>query len=281
MALVNTGKTELQNLIPTVWSTQMYDELRAKLKLGSFFMRDYEGEIRNAGDTVKVNQIAAPTGENIEFGVGNTLDINSEAVTVNQFEVKADRLATASFQIENLAQLQSLEFQAQAREALVYAVMKQMEDHIESLIVPAVAQDIAPTVASDLNVGDVAELRRLLSSSKVPTQNRALFLDVNYYSDIIQKTAFASSDFIPAGSPTATGEFSSPIYGFAVGECDGFAADLGYAAHPSAMAHVMQSSMTVKLSDMHGAGKRAFLLTAEILFGAKLFDDTRVAKISG
>jgi len=53
MALVNTGKTELQNLIPTVWSTQMYDELRAKLKLGSFFMRDYEGEIRNAGDTVK------------------------------------------------------------------------------------------------------------------------------------------------------------------------------------------------------------------------------------
>lgn len=281
MALVSSGKTELQNLIPTMWSTQMYDELRQSLMLGSFFMRDYEGEIRNAGDTVKVNQINAPTGENLEFGVDNTLDINSEAMTITQKEVKADRLGTASYLVENLAQLQSLEFQAKAREALVFAVQKQVEDYIESLIVPVGAQDIAPTVLSDLGTGDVANLRRLLSKSKVPVQGRKLFLDVDYHSDIIQKATFASSDFVPAGSPTATGEFSSPIYGFQVAEHNGFAADLGYACHPDAIAHVIQDEMSVKLSDMHPAGKRGWLLTTEIFFGAKLFDNTRVCKISG
>lgn len=281
MALVPSGKTELQNLIPTMWSSQMYDELRQALMLGSFFDRDYEGEIRNAGDTVKVNQINAAVGELLEFGVDNTLDINSEAMAITQKEVKADRLATASYLVENLAQLQSLEFQAQARESLVFAVQKQVETYIESLIVPAVAQDIAPTVVSDLGTGDVAELRRLLSKSKVPVPGRALFLDVDYHSDIIQKATFASSDFVPAGSPTATGEFSSPIYGFSVREHNGLATDVGYACHPSAIAHVMQKNMEIKLSDMHAAGKRGWLLTAEIFFGAKMFDDTRVAKISG
>jgi hypothetical protein len=279
MALVASGKTELQNLIPTMWSTQMYDELRQSLLLGSFFMRDYEGEIRSAGDTVKVNQINAATGENLEFGVDNTLDINSEALTITQKEVKADRLATASYLVEELAQLQSLEFQAEARQSLVFAVMKQVEDHIESLMVPAAANDIAPVSASDLAVGDVAEMRRLLSKAKVPVQGRALFLDVDYHSDIIQKSQFASSDFVPAGSPTATGEFSSPIYGFSVREHNGLAADTGYGAHPSAIAHVMQREMSVKLSDMHPAGKRGWLLTAEVFFGAKLFDNTRIVRI--
>ncbi len=279
MALVASGKTELAELIPTMWSTQMYDELRQSLMLGSFFMRDYEGEIRNAGDIVKVNQINAPTGENLEFGVDNTLDINSEALTLTQKEVKADRLATASYLVESLAQLQSLEFQAEARQALVFAVMKQVEDHIESLMIPVAGNDVAPAVASDLGVGDVANLRRLLSKAKVPVQGRALFLDVDYHSDIIQKSTFASSDFVPAGSPTATGEFSSPIYGFSVREHNGFGADLGYAAHPSAIAHVIQQEMNVKLSDMHAAGKRGWLLTAEIFFGAKLFDNTRIARI--
>ncbi len=281
MALVPSGKTELQNLIPTVWSSQMYDELRQSLMLGSFFDRDYEGEIRSMGDTVKVNQINAATGELLEFGVDNTLDINSEALAITQKEVKADRLATASYLVEDLAQLQSMEFQADARESLVFAVQKQIETYIESLIVPDLTHQVAPTVASDLNVGDVANMRRLLSKAKVPVAGRTLFLDVDYHSDIIQKSTFASSDFVPAGSPTATGEFSSPIYGFSVREHNGLAADVGYAAHPSAMAHVMQKELTIKLSDMHPAGKRGWLLTAEIFFGAALFDNLRVVKITG
>jgi hypothetical protein len=279
--LTPTGKTELQNLIPTMWSTQMYDELRASLLLGSFFMRDYEGEIANQGDTVKVNQIQAPTGENLEFGVDNTLDINSEAMVVVQKEVKADRLATASFLIENLASLQSLEFQAKAREALVYAVAKQVETYIQSILVPVAGNIIAPAVASDLGAGDIANLRRLLSKNYVPKTGRALFLDVDYYSDIIQKTQFASSDFVPAGSPTATGEFSSPLYGFGINEHDFLGADIGFACHNSAVAMVMQTGVTVKLSDMHPSGKRGYLMTADVLYGAKLFDNKRIAKISG
>lgn len=279
MALINTGHTELANLIPTMWSSQMYDELRASLQFGNFFNREYESEISQAGDTVKVNQVEKATGELLQLGVDNTLDINSEAMVVNQREVKADRVATASFQIEKLAALQSLEFQAQAREALVYAVAKQMDDYIESLLIPDAAHVINPAVALDMGVSDVAALRKVLSKASVPKTGRKLFLDVEYYSNIIQKTQFASSDFVAAGSPTSTGELGSPLYGFTVSENDKIASNIGYACHPSAVAHVMQKSLDIKLSDQHPAGKRGWLLTAEIVFGAKLFDNKRIAKI--
>lgn len=279
MAIVNTGFTELQTLIPEVWSTQFYDELRASLQFGSFFMRDYEGDIRAQGDTVRVNQIQKATGENLQLGVDNTLDINAEAMVVVEKTVKADRLATASFEIHNIAQMQSLEFQAEARQALVYAVAKQMDDYIESLLVPAAGHTINPAVALDMGVSDVAELRKILSKKSVPKDNRKLFLDVEYFSNIIQKTQFASSDFIAAGSPTSTGEISSPLYGFTVSENDKLASNVGYAAHKSAIAHVMQMGPQVKLSDRHPAGKRGWLLTIDLVYGAELFDNERIAKI--
>ena len=41
----------------------------------------------------------------------------------------------------------------------------------------------------------------------------------------------------------------------------------------------MQTGLQIKLSDQHPAGKRSWLLTAEIVYGAELCDGTRVAKI--
>jgi len=279
MALVNTGFAELQTMIPEIWSEQMYDELRASLQFGTFFDRKYEGEIKAKGDTVKVQQVLKATGQNLQLGVDNTLDIDAEAMQIVEKMVKADRLATASFQVENLAALQSIDFQKEAREALVYAVAKQMDDYIESKIVPTLTHIINPAVALDMGTSDVAKLRKLLSKASVPKNDRKLFLDVEYFSNLIQKTEFTSSDFTPAGSPVSTGELNSPVYGFTVSENDKLADNIGYACHKSAIAHVMQTGLQIKLSDQHPAGKRSWLLTAEIVYGAELFDGTRVAKI--
>lgn len=47
--------------IPTIWSARILASLDKQLVYNKFFNRDYEGEIRDAGDTVKIGLVGAPT----------------------------------------------------------------------------------------------------------------------------------------------------------------------------------------------------------------------------
>ena len=44
----------ITNFIPEVWSAAILEALRAKLVFPSLCNRDYEGDIREAGDTVHI-----------------------------------------------------------------------------------------------------------------------------------------------------------------------------------------------------------------------------------
>ena len=52
------------------------------------------------------------------------------------------------------------------------------------------------------------------------------------------------------------------------------------AVHPSALQMVMQQSMRIKISDMHSQNKFGFKMSADIVYGFSLFDNTRIVKIS-
>lgn len=276
-----SGKTELQNLIPQMWSDDMYDELRNKIIFASIFNRDYEGEISQMGDTVKVNQIVAATGEIL---TDDKQTFSSEEITVNQYEIVVNKRASAAFEFTSLAQLQSQSFEQEAQEALLHGIRTQLENDIIAALLPSTAtpdHDIAPVSAGDLAAVDMAAMRTLFSQAKLPVTNRWFVGDPQYYGDLIQKSAFSSSDFIPAGSPQATGALTNPLYGFTVAEHDLLSADTGYAVHPSALSLVMQQGIRVKISDLHTQKKYGFLLSADMVYGFKLFDNKRIIKISG
>lgn len=48
----------ISTFIPALWSARLLDHLDKNLVLGNLVNRDYEGEIKNLGDRVKINQIA-------------------------------------------------------------------------------------------------------------------------------------------------------------------------------------------------------------------------------
>jgi hypothetical protein len=279
--MATSGKTELDYLIPEVWASEMYDELRSSLLMANFFNRDYEKEIAKKGDTVHVQQITAPSGQETQDDKDL---IVAEELNVNQIDIVADRIARASFELTNLADLQSQSFQADAQEALVYAVAKIVEDRIIASMIPSAAAPdhiIAPAAASDLAAADLAGIRTLMSKQYIPTTNRMFWGDPQYYGDLLGETNFVNSQYIPAGSPTSSGSFGSPLYGFQIEEHNGLAADTGYAAHRSALTIVMQKAMSVKISDLHPVKKDGYLITASVIFGLKLMDNKRIVKISG
>ncbi len=47
----------LNNFIPSIWGDTLLAALRADLVFGNLVNRDYEGEIRAVGDTVRINAI--------------------------------------------------------------------------------------------------------------------------------------------------------------------------------------------------------------------------------
>ncbi len=281
MAYGVSGKTELDYIIPELWSPIMYQELRNSLVLGQAFNRDYEGVISEMGDKVKVQQLLAPTGEILT----NDKDtFNPETMVLSNFEITVNSRAVASFEFTSLAQLQSLAFEQEAQAALVYAVQKQIENTIIAAMIPSASapdHQIAPASASDLAAADVASLRTLLSQAKVARNNRWLVLDPAYYGDLLNKTAFTSQDFIPGSATVSSGEFSSPLFGFRVVEHDLLGADIGYAFHPSALSIVLQQGMNIQISNQHVNKKFGYILSADMVFGISLFDNKRLAKISG
>ena len=279
MTQVISGKTELASMIPTIWSPMMYDELRAKIAFLNLFSREYSGNIANVGDTVKINQLVAPSGEIL---TDDEAQFSSEALSFNTFNIVANKRASASFEITDMAQLQSLEFQAQAREALVYAIRKQIESAIIAALIPSASapdHQIAPASPSDLNAVDLAAMRTLLSEAKVPTSNRYLALSPSYYGDLLQKNVVTSQDFVTANS--AQDAVVSKFMGLNIFEHDLLPADVGYAVHPSALQMVIQRDVRVKISDLHSNYKYGTLISADIIFGFTLADNKRIVKING
>ena len=56
------------NFVPTIWSARLLAHLDKKHVYAALVNRDYEGEIRNYGDTVKINQIGDVTIKNYTKG---------------------------------------------------------------------------------------------------------------------------------------------------------------------------------------------------------------------
>lgn len=279
MAAVTTGKADIASLIPTTWSPIIYQELRAKIALLNLFARDYEGEIKAIGDTVKVNTIKAPTGEVL---ADDKTAFSSELMQVTSFNVTANKRASAAFKITSMALLQSQQFISEAQEALRYAIMAQMEADILSALVPSAAapdHQIAPAAVGVLAASDVTSLRTLLSIAKVPGQNRFLALDPAYYGDLLNTSSIMSKEFTNSNDQD-NGQVIKAL-GFNIFEHDILPADTGYAIHPSALQLVMQTGVEVKVSDLHANHEYAALISANIIYGYTLADNKRIAKISG
>lgn len=76
------------NFIPTIWSARLLAHLDKKHVYAALVNRDYEGEISNYGDTVKINQIGDITVKDYEKGkdIEDPEDLNGDQtiLTIDQ-----------------------------------------------------------------------------------------------------------------------------------------------------------------------------------------------------
>jgi hypothetical protein len=96
----------IRNFAPTIWSSRILSRLNDELVFGNVCNRDYEGEIRAYGDTVKINEIGPVTIRS--YTRGSTSDITWEFLTDAQKELKIDQARYFAFEMEDIDKAQNL-----------------------------------------------------------------------------------------------------------------------------------------------------------------------------
>lgn len=95
--------------IPTIWSARILAALEKQLVYTKFFNRDYEGEIRDAGDTVKIGIVGAPTvrkyNKGSEIENPDNVDVADDTLSIDQayyFNISVDDVDAAQSKINLL-----------------------------------------------------------------------------------------------------------------------------------------------------------------------------------
>lgn len=276
--MATTELADVADQIQQFWSPLFVAELIESNPIVALLNRDYDGQIKKGGDTVRVSQIKRPVGETKVIGAAGDSNFTPEALQTAFVDVKADRRFIASFEFEDLVELQSQigDKDSEIRMALVESVNIQLNDYIYSLVAPAVS-NIFTTVVT-LTAADLSAYRRIAGKEKwSKVKSWYGLLSPDYYGDIMDDTKLTSTDYVN-DQPTVGGEVVTRRYGFNIIEDNsdalaGLAAvsgDAGIFFHPDFMYLVMQMEPRFKVSDLHSNNKFGFVISLDMIGGAKI-----------
>ena len=267
-----TGINEVQDNVQKYWSPLFTKELRESLLLGSLVNKQYEGAIAKGGDSVYVTQINAPEGQLLTVGT-NADTFDSTQVSSTRIQITADKRAVASYEFDDIASLQSqIDMDnSDVRESLKFALAKTINDYLFSLVDPSTsAPDHLVSGVTDMNAAQLAAIRLLAAKAKWGMGNWYGLVDPSYYSDILDDTTLSSNYYGATDNPMIGGQVSLPRMGFKILEDNSRSTDYGLFFHPDFLHMVTQSQVQVKISDLHAQKRFGYLLSVDMIFGAKL-----------
>ncbi len=274
-----TNLVDVTNQIQEYWAPVFTKELRESLLLGGLVNREYQGEIKNGGDTVYVSQVAAATGElltidNTTIANHDADSFSPEAMSTSRISIVANRRAVASFQVEDLVDIQSQldKEHSELRESLLFGMKKQINDHLYSLVSPSTsAPDHELSSVTDLNLAQMSAIRVLAGAADWPTNKPWYGLcSPQYYADVMDDSTLSSRDYVGDDLPTVAGRMAFPRFNFNLFEDSSRTGDYGLFFYPDFMHMVMQQDVRVKVSDLHSNKQFGYNISVDVVFGASL-----------
>lgn len=270
--------TELETsvIVPEVWSANFYDTLLADLPFNSIVSRDYEGEIQQLGDTVKISTVPEFSDATIlPEGARNDAD----AVVVTQQNLVINKNIVKDFILTKKSQKQSIPIMDKLRDLAIYSIMKKIQEIIIELTVPAVANQLSYTTGTTLVFADILAAKEKLDDNDVDIANRHGVMGSAQTNDVLNQTNFTSSDFITSGAPVITGQLPPALLGFAP-HFTTVVGDTSYWFHNSYFTMAAQQGISVSEFDLGVDGQRADRVNVGWLGGFKQLDEDRVATLS-
>lgn len=207
------------NFIPQVWSARLLAHLDKAHVLTNLVGRDYEGEIRQYGDTVKITQIGDIT---IKDYVTNTDIDDPQELTTEQQLLVIDQQKYYAFQIDDVDAAQARASLADAAmQRAAYGLADVADRWLASLMAAGadegnqIGSDAAPVaLTADTAYNYLVRLKVILDKRNVPTEGRWVLVSPEYHGLLLQ-----DHRFVGTGGAAAEAALGNGYIGAAAGFC--------------------------------------------------------------
>ena len=165
----------IDSFVPEVWSKSLLSSLKKSLVIAApgVVNRDYEGEINDHGDTLRINTISRPT---VASYVKGTTSITPEQLTTAQRSLVVDQAKYFAFEVDDVDARQAAgNVIPEAMAEAAYALADVADQYVEGLLRAGAANSLS-TVQID-GAADAYDLLLIplkveLDEANVPTQGR-------------------------------------------------------------------------------------------------------------
>lgn len=183
----------VSNFIPDVWSASLLTSLQGATVAGGLCNRDYEGQIRGGGDSVKVTSLARPT---VGDYTRNT-PISTELLSTTQTTLSIDVEKYFSFALDDVDAAQATgTVMGSAMSEASYALKDALDAYVfttMAAVATAVGVDIAVSTAADA-YDALVDLAVALDEANVPTDGRWVAVAPSFHGTILKDARFVQYD---------------------------------------------------------------------------------------
>lgn len=277
----------LTNFIPTIWSARLLENLRKSLVYAQagVINRDYEGEIRDVGDSVRINAIGAVTISNYS----KDTDINApQTLQDAQTVLTIDQAKYFNFAIDDIDRAQQRpQVMAAAVAEAAYALRDAADQYVAGLYTGVasgntIGDDATPKVPTATTMYEyLVDLGVILDDAKVPRAGRWVVVPP-WCHGLLQK----DDRFVKAG----TARTDEVLRNGQIGEAAGFTVLVSHnvpntsgtkykiiAGHPMAWTYAEQIN---KVEAYRPERRFADALKGLHLYGAKLVRPSAIAVLT-
>jgi N4-gp56 family major capsid protein len=184
--------------IPELWSARLLYALEKAHVATNLVNRNYEGEIRNHGDTVHINTIGAITVKNY---AKNTDIADPEVLSTTDQTLVIDQSKYFNFQVDDVDKVQAEgELIDTAMGRAAYALADVSDAYLLGVIAAGAASDntigtaAAPVALTASNVYEnIVKLKTKLDKANVPSTGRTIVVPPDVHSLLLLDDRFAKS----------------------------------------------------------------------------------------
>lgn len=189
----------IANFQPTMWSAELLSSLKKSVVFAGpqCVNRDYEGEIANAGDTVRITSISRPT---VADYVKNVTTVTPETLTDAERSLLIDQAKYFAFEVDDVDMRQVRNggaLMSEAASEAAYALADVADLYVASLYAGADAANQIGTTAittAALAVTGIVNLKVRLDNANVPQAGRYVIVPPWYHGLLLQSDTFVRVD---------------------------------------------------------------------------------------
>lgn len=273
---------QVQKQIQMYWSYLFMDQLHARLLLPSLVNKQYSGEIKPGGNTVRVTQFHTPKSEILQISTDPSLHqafrFQATPLQTSNVDVVADKRIVASFKIEDLVDLQSQIGQADSEltKVMFRSVNEQLNEFLYGYVNPEASSPDCIINSTSAFTSDILKQVRVLAGKLKWSIDDQLFglMTSDYWGDFITDTKLANTEY-HADDVIIQGKGFRKRMGFFCTEDNSIPTSLygdkfALFFEPSWLLSVMQKAPTVKISDLHPNQEFGYVVSLDMIVGAKL-----------